>query len=85
MVRYAIVIAPLAKKQIDRLQPVMKERLARALEVLAEDPFAGKALKADLKGLHSYRIGDYRVIYCIVKRVLLIEVLKVMHRRESYR
>jgi mRNA interferase RelE/StbE len=85
MTRYTIIVAPIARKQIDDLQPAIAGRVANALTVLADNPFAGKALKWDLKGLYSYRVGDYRIIYHIVKHELIIEVVKVMHRRESYR
>jgi len=83
--RYAVIIAPRARKQIDKLQPAMKEHLANALEALACDPHAGKALQWDLKGLYSCRVGDFRVIYHIVKNKLIVEIVKVMHRREAYR
>jgi mRNA interferase RelE/StbE len=83
--RYTIVIASRAKKEIDKLQPNIKERIGNALLLLSGDPFIGKALKADLEGLYSYRIGDYRIIYNIVRHSLIVQVLKVMHRREVYR
>lgn len=85
MSRYNIIIAPRAKKEIDSLEAAIKLRIGNALILLAEDPFAGKSLKGDLKGLYSYRAGDYRIIYSIMRYVLFIQVLKVMHRRESYR
>jgi addiction module RelE/StbE family toxin len=85
MSRYTIIIAPRARKEIDNLQPNIKARIGNALSLLAEDPFIGKALKADLEGLYSYRVGDYRIIYDIVRRTLIIQVLKVMHRRDVYR
>ncbi len=83
---YTIVIALSAKKQIDSLPIKIKSRIAEVLlNVLAKDPFAGKALKAELRGLYSYRVGDYRIIYNIVKHNLIIQIIKVMHRREVYR
>ena len=85
MSRYTIIIAPRAKKEIDRLHPNIKERIGNALLLLSEDPFMGKALKADLEGFYSYRVGDYRIIYDIVRRSLIVQILKVMHRREVYR
>lgn len=82
---FSVVIAPIAKKQIDDLPVNIKPRIASALSVLMRDPFMGKALKAQLKGLYSHRVGDYRIIYSIVKRRLIIQIIKVMHRREVYR
>jgi len=86
MRRYSIIIAPRAKKEIDSLPRHIKSRIADVLmNVLAENPYIGKALKAELKGLYSYRAGDYRIIYSIKNRELIIQVIKVMHRREVYR
>lgn len=83
---YAITISYRAKKDIDSLPDNIKSRIANALyNVLAPNPFLGKALKADLKGLYSYRVGDYRIIYSILKRELIIQIIKVSHRREVYR
>jgi addiction module RelE/StbE family toxin len=86
MRKYTIIIAPTAKKQIDKLPEHIKYKLGNTLyNIIAANPFIGKALKAELKGLYSYRIADYRVIYSILKQKLIIQVIKVMHRREVYR
>lgn len=85
MKQYTVIIAPRAKKEIDELPLKVKSRIANALDVLSYNPYTGKALKADLKGLYSYRVGDYRIIYDISRNKLVIEVIKVMHRREVYR
>lgn len=45
----------------------------------------GKQLKAPLFPLYSARRGEYRVIYRIVEDVLVIEVVTIAHRRDSYR
>lgn len=82
---YTVIIAPTAKKQIDKLPSKIKEKIANALEELSENPHLGKALKAQLKGLYSYRIGNYRIIYDILRHRLIVRVIKVMHRREVYR
>ena len=86
MAIFTVVITPRAKKQIDSLPANIKSRIGKVLiDVIAKDPFIGKPLKAELKGLYSYRAGDYRIIYSILKHVLTIQVIKVMHRREVYR
>jgi len=83
---YRIIIAARAKKQINNLPLKIKSKLADVLQnVLSKDPFVGKSLKAELKGLYSYRFGNYRVIYSILRHELIIQAIKVMHRREAYR
>jgi mRNA interferase RelE/StbE len=83
---YSIIFSSSAAKQVGKLPANIKSRIDNVLcNVLAVNPFEGKALKADLSGLYSYRVGAYRIIYKIVKDRLVIQIIKVMHRREVYR
>lgn len=61
-------------------------RLIRKIEThLVKDPQnLGKALVGNFSGLYRYRIGDYRVIYQIIKNELLIVVVRVGHRKDIY-
>jgi mRNA interferase RelE/StbE len=45
----------------------------------------GKQLKPPLFPLYSARRGEYRVIYRIVDGILVIEIITIAHRRDSYR
>lgn len=86
MREYGIIIAPRAKKQIDKLPENIKLRIGNVLlDILSKNPYVGKALKGELAGLYSYKVGDYRIIYSVVKNELIVQVIKVMHRREVYR
>ena len=68
--------------QRDRL---LYERIAHVLDDLQRDPFQGKALKGELKGRYSYRIGDYRIVYMVERYRLVIMVIDIGHRRDIYR
>jgi mRNA interferase RelE/StbE len=48
---------------IRRLHPELKRKLRAALADILDDPTCGKALKEDLEGCWSLRIGRSRVIY----------------------
>jgi len=86
MSRYKIEIAPRARKQVDGLPEKIKSKIIKVIiDVLANNPYIGKPLKAEFKGRYSYRVADYRIIYSILKRELIIHIIKVMHRREAYR
>ena len=53
---------------------------------LAENPHrVGKQLKEPLFPLYSARRGEYRVIYRILDDLLVVEVVTIAHRRDSYR
>lgn len=45
----------------------------------------GRQLKEPLFPLYSARRGEYRVIYRILDEVVVIEIVTVAHRRDSYR
>ena len=55
---------------------------------LSESPFEGKHDVKKLQGVHGgYRLrcGDYRIVYAIDGKVLVITVIKIAHRKEVYR
>ena len=72
-----------AKTTIDRLPIKPKRQIKAAVERIAVDPDIGKRLTQELKGLLSYRSGDYRLIYRISQEEIL--VLAVGHRKDVYR
>jgi mRNA interferase RelE/StbE len=53
---------------------------------LRENPRrVGKPLREPLAPLYSARRGEYQVLYRIMDRVLLIDVVRITHRRDAYR
>jgi mRNA interferase RelE/StbE len=53
-------------------------------EVIAKDPYSGKKLRGKYSGLFSYRFSDYRIIYEIREKKLLVVVLRIRHRKNVY-
>jgi mRNA interferase RelE/StbE len=49
------------------------------------DPFTGSVLKGEFSGLRRIRIGDYRIVYEVQNRKLVILVVRVAHRRKVYK
>ena len=76
------VTAELAKF-ITSLHPTLKRKLKASFRILMDDPHAGKALKEELSGLWSYRIGRIRVIYRLGKRDVL-EIVAIGPRARIY-
>ncbi len=64
-------------------QQVAKRVITKLEKAFVEEAQPGLPLKGEFEGLFKYRVGDYRVIYTPVKDGIL--VLRVAHRRESYR
>lgn len=82
---YDIRIKSSAKKQLDKLPPKDRERVLQRIVTLAADPRPAGATK--LTGTNAWRVrqGDYRILYTIEDAVLLIEVIRIGHRRDIYR
>lgn len=86
MPSYSILWKPSAIKELEGLSPELISKVLKSVEILAEDPFPASCRK--IQGAeYSYRIrvGDYRVIYSVFKRELIIEIIRVRHRRDVYR
>ena len=81
---YKISISKTAQKQLDKLPDSLAERLITAIYDLAENPRPHGCKK--LKGHDAYRVrsGDYRIIYEIFDKVLVINVVALGHRRDIY-
>ncbi|MGH7451754.1 MAG: type II toxin-antitoxin system RelE family toxin [bacterium] len=85
MSNYRITLARTAEKEITRLPSQIQERVARAIDSLAENPRSHDSKK--LKGsanVYRIRVGDYRVIYEINEKAKRVDVAHVRHRREAY-
>jgi mRNA interferase RelE/StbE len=54
---------PEVRALIRRLPPELKRKLRAALADILDDPACGKALKEELEGLWSLRVGRSRIIY----------------------
>lgn len=66
------------------LHPDLKRKMKAALQAVLNDPRSGKALKDELEGLQSFRIGKFRVIYKTTKGKEVIEVVAIGPRKTIY-
>ena len=69
-------------KQLDK--SVVRKAFDLIETLIAKDPYAGKELKGKYNGLFSYRFSDYRIVYEIKKKQLIILVLRIRHRKNVY-
>ena len=81
---YNIVYRKSVARDLSRLDKTEVRRILNRLEKdLAEKADSYPVLKGKFAGLRRCRIGDYRVIYAIVRNAVLI--LRIGHRRDVYR
>jgi mRNA interferase RelE/StbE len=64
------------------LHPHLKKKIRASLKILLSDPSAGKALKEELQGLLSLRVGRFRIVYRVKKST--IEIVAMGPRSRIY-
>ncbi|MDE0268633.1 MAG: type II toxin-antitoxin system RelE/ParE family toxin [Acidimicrobiaceae bacterium] len=86
MSRYTVVIARRAIKSIARLQRKEQQRIRVAIDLLATEPRPpGSVALTGEESVYRVRVGDYRILYEIIDTRLVIQVIRVGHRRDVYR
>lgn len=65
------------------LHPEIKRKIRAALEIIASEPSAGKSLQDELRGLKSFKIGRFRIIYKVAPK-RIIEIVAIGPRRIVY-
>ncbi len=85
MAAYSVRIKHSASRDLAQIARQDRERIVYAIDRLGEQPHAGYPLKGDLRGLRRIRVGDYRVVYEILKSELVVLMIRAAHRREAYR
>ncbi|MEH2388914.1 MAG: type II toxin-antitoxin system RelE/ParE family toxin [Nostoc sp.] len=63
----------------------ISKNLSTQKELAIEPRPIGVKKLAGEESLYRIRVGGYRVIYQIFDNILLVNVIKVKHRREVYR
>ncbi len=84
MLKYTITISKTAQKQLDKLPDNVAEEIIDLIQSLGSDPRPHGYKK--LKGRTGYRVrkGNYRVVYDIFDRILLVDVIAVGNRKNIY-
>ena len=72
-----------ANKQLKKINKIERKKVVKKLQSLSSDPYAGKALQGEYKGLHSLRAWPYRIVYEIKKGKTII--YSVSHRQGTYK
>jgi mRNA interferase RelE/StbE len=84
--RYRLLIKPLAVKEIEAI-PLKRDRqrVVERISKLAEDPRPAGSEKISGQDKYRVRQGRYRILYAIEDQDLIVQVVKVGHRKDVYR
>ena len=85
MSKYQIKFKASASKEYKKLPSQVKKRINLVIEKLSDNPRSSGVIK--LQGnndLYRIRVGDYRIVFEIYDRELIIKVIRIGHRRDIY-
>lgn len=83
---YHVSIEPAAMRELNKLTPKVRQEVSDAITALATEPRPDGVRKlSGSKNSYRIRVGDYRVLYRVTDKALLVLVVKVAHRRDVYR
>jgi mRNA interferase RelE/StbE len=83
---YSVLLAPAAERQLKALAEPIQKRIVKRLRTLKENPRPQGVKKlAGEDDLYRIREGDYRIIYTIRDKELIVLVVKIGNRKEVYR
>ncbi len=85
--KYVIQFLPSVAQDIEAIEPhADRARIMRKIATLADHPRPrGVEKLAGFDNHYRIRQGNYRIIYRIEDRQLIVVVVRVGHRREVYR
>ncbi len=76
-----------ASRQMKKLHRRTKlfQTLKSAIYELADEPYLGKMLEGEFEGMWSLRVNDWRVVYEIHDKHLVVHIVSIADRKESYK
>jgi len=83
---YRVEVARRALRVLSSLPRREQQRIRAAVDLLAEQPRPPGAVHL-VGEPHAYRVrvGDYRIVYEIFDNRLVIQVVRIGHRKDVYR
>lgn len=82
---YKIVVKKQAKKSLEAIDKRFIHKINEAINILQEYPLLGKPLEGEYKGQRSLKVWPYRIIYQIYKQQLVILIISIKHRQNTYK
>jgi mRNA interferase RelE/StbE len=86
-VKYKVNFSRAAEDQLEFIPKSDIKKIIKRAEKLGSDPFPVGYEPVKGAPVETYRIrqGDYRILYTVHEKKLIVLVVKIGHRREVYR
>ena len=84
---YALLIKASAPKELEAVGGApARRRIVDVIQTLAVDPRPSACKKlAGREAAYRLRVGEYRIVYTVNDGEIVVEIIKIGHRREAYR
>ena len=83
---YRVIVKPSADRALKRLPLALATRIVATMTALQNDPRPPGVKKIQgAANLWRLRVADYRIVYEIHHRDIVIVVLRIAHRKDVYR
>ena len=82
---YEVKLKPQAQRFIKHQSRKVQRQLIKNIEALQEDPRPSSKLLDGRKKIYRVRSGNYRIVYQVKDKVLLVIVAKVDDRKNIYK
>lgn len=80
---YKLRVPEDAAKLICTIHPHLKKKIKASLQTILAGPDSGKALRGELTGLRSFRVGRFKIIYRVSGRKQ-VEIIAIGPRERIY-
>jgi len=86
MASYRIEVKPSALKELEKLPRPILLKVVTAIRGLGDDPYPQGVKKlAGFERTYRVRVGEYRILYDVYHEKLIIQIIRVKHRKDAYR
>ena len=85
MARYDLRFKPSVAKDLRDIPRGDVRRILARIQTMRDDPRPTGAEKLSAQERYRLRQGDYRILYTVADAEVVVEIVKVGHRREVYR
>lgn len=84
MPNYKVVLSKKVEKQLDKLSDKIVNPILESIDSLAKNPRPSGCKKLKSREGYRIRVGDYRVIYEIIDKELIVDVIAIGNRKDVY-
>lgn len=85
MANYRLTFKSSVRRDLRRIPSADVTRILKRIEALAQDPRPAGCEKLSQQERYRVRQGVYRIVYEVFDHDLLVNVVKVAHRRDVWR